>query len=65
MPHTELLAVVERDGFVESEHRGVAVVIDPDGRVIERHGDVTLPFLAVVVVLASGWPARPPGTSRA
>ncbi len=46
MPHTELLAVVERDGFVESEHRGVAVVIDPDGRVIERHGDVTLPFLA-------------------
>ncbi|WP_299951253.1 hypothetical protein [uncultured Modestobacter sp.] len=25
----------------------------------------TLPFLAVVVVLASGWPARPPGTSRA
>lgn len=25
----------------------------------------TLPFLAVVVVLASGWPARPPGTSPA
>ncbi|WAC67327.1 asparaginase [Agrococcus sp. SL85] len=46
MPHTELLAVVERDGFVESEHRGVAVVLDPDGRVIERHGDVALPFLA-------------------
>ena len=46
MPSTELLAVVERDGFTESEHRGVAVLIDADGTVIEAHGDITLPFLA-------------------
>ena len=46
MPTTELLAVIERDGFVESEHRGVAVLIDPDGRVIEAHGDITKAFLA-------------------
>ena len=46
MPATELLAVVERDGFVESEHRGVAVLIDPEGRVIEAHGPVERPFLA-------------------
>lgn len=46
MPATELLAVVERDGFIESEHRGVAVLIDPQGRVIEAHGPVERPFLA-------------------
>ncbi|MGM1029664.1 MAG: asparaginase [Actinomycetota bacterium] len=46
MPSTELLAVVERDGFIESQHRGVAVVIDPGGTVIEAHGDVNAPFLA-------------------
>lgn len=46
MPATELLAVVERDGFVESEHRGVAVLIDPQGRVVEAHGPVDRPFLA-------------------
>ncbi|MCR8670495.1 asparaginase [Agrococcus sp. HG114] len=46
MPATELLAVVERDGFAESEHRGVAVLVDPDGRVIEAHGHIDRPFLA-------------------
>ncbi|GEK79362.1 asparaginase [Agrococcus baldri] len=46
MPATALLAVVERDGFTESEHHGVAVLVDPDGRVIEAHGDVTRAFLA-------------------
>lgn len=46
VPSTELLAVVERDGFIESEHRGVAVLVDPDGTVIEAHGDVHAPFLA-------------------
>ena len=46
MPSTELLAVVERDGVAESEHHGVAVVIDPDGAVIESHGDITRAFLA-------------------
>lgn len=46
MPTTELLAVIERDGFVEAEHHGVAVVIDPDGTVIESHGDSTRAFLS-------------------
>lgn len=46
MPSTALLAVVERDGFLESEHFGVAVVLDPDGAVVEAHGDVERPFLA-------------------
>ncbi|MCH1882094.1 asparaginase [Agrococcus sp. ARC_14] len=46
MPTTALLAVIERDGFVESEHHGVAVLIDPDGGVIESHGDITNAFLA-------------------
>lgn len=34
-----VLAVVERSGFVESVHRGHAVIIDPDGRVVESWGD--------------------------
>ncbi|UOW01390.1 asparaginase [Agrococcus sp. SCSIO52902] len=46
MPATELLAVIDRDGFVESEHRGVAALVDPDGRVLEAHGPVDRPFLA-------------------
>ncbi len=46
MPTTELLAVVERDGFIESEHRGVAVLVGPDGRMLESFGDVAQPFLA-------------------
>ena len=46
MPSTELLAVVERDGFTESEHRGVAVLVDAGGTVIEAHGDIHAPFLA-------------------
>ncbi len=33
------LAVVERSGFVESRHAGVAVVLSPDGDVIARHGN--------------------------
>lgn len=46
MPATELLAVVERDGFVESEHRGIAVVVDPDGCILASHGAVDRPILA-------------------
>ncbi|SDR90981.1 asparaginase [Agrococcus carbonis] len=46
MPSTTLLAVVERDGFTEAEHHGVAVLVDPDGAVIEAHGDITRAFLA-------------------
>ena len=34
------LAVVERSGFVESRHAGVAVVLSPDGEPIARHGNV-------------------------
>lgn len=34
-----VLAVVERSGFVESVHRGHAVILDPDGRVVESWGD--------------------------
>lgn len=46
MPTTALLAVVDRDGFTESEHHGVAVLVDPDGVVVEAHGDITRAFLA-------------------
>ncbi|NYF15974.1 L-asparaginase II [Microbacterium sp. AK009] len=34
------LAVVERSGFVESRHSGAAVVLDADGVISERLGDV-------------------------
>ncbi|MCJ8503668.1 asparaginase [Kocuria flava] len=37
------LAVVERSGFVESRHRGSAVVLDPDGRTVAALGDVEAP----------------------
>ncbi|MFI7482183.1 asparaginase [Kocuria sp. M1R5S2] len=37
------LAVVERSGFVESRHRGSAVVLDPDGGTAVELGDVTAP----------------------
>lgn len=33
------LAVVERSGFVESRHAGVAVVLSPEGDVVRRLGD--------------------------
>ncbi|MFH8250897.1 asparaginase [Microbacterium sp. B2969] len=39
------LAVVERSGFVESRHSGSAIVLSPDGVVVERLGDVTAPIL--------------------
>jgi L-asparaginase II len=39
------LARVERGGFVESRHAGAALVLDPDGQVIERLGDVDAPIL--------------------
>jgi L-asparaginase II len=35
-----LLAVVDRSGFAESQHVGAAVVVAPDGSVLERRGDV-------------------------
>lgn len=39
------LAVVERSGFVESRHSGIAVVLAPDGTIAERFGDVTADIL--------------------
>ena len=39
------LAVVERNGFIESRHSGSAVVVDPDGVVIDSRGDVDSPIL--------------------
>ena len=35
------LAVVERSGFIESRHAGIAVVLAPDGTLLERLGDVS------------------------
>jgi L-asparaginase II len=39
------LATVERNGFVESRHSGVAIVVAPDGTVAEKLGDVTATIL--------------------
>ncbi|MFG6443758.1 asparaginase [Microbacterium sp. P07] len=39
------LAVVERGGFIESRHLGRAIVLAPDGAVIDALGDTTAPFL--------------------
>ncbi len=35
------LAVVDRDGLDESRHLGAAVLVDPDGHILESHGDMT------------------------
>ncbi|TQJ32560.1 asparaginase [Microbacterium sp. SLBN-146] len=40
------LAVVERSGFIESRHAGAAIVLAPDGTVIEQLGDVTALVIA-------------------
>ena len=47
----EVLAEVERSGFVESRHLGAVVVADADGRLLATAGDrvatvVDLPFPA-------------------
>ncbi|MFT3798572.1 asparaginase [Microbacterium sp.] len=39
------LAVVVRSGFVESRHAGAAVVLDPEGAVALRLGDIETPIL--------------------
>ena len=45
MPHTFAaadaveLAVVERSGFIESRHAGIAIVLAPDGTIAEKLGD--------------------------
>ncbi|MFG6504244.1 asparaginase [Microbacterium sp. P05] len=39
------LAVVERSGFIESRHTGRAIVLAPDGTIVDALGDVAAPFL--------------------
>ena len=39
------LAVVERNGFVESRHIGSAVVLDPEGNPVRSLGDAAAPIL--------------------
>ena len=34
------IATVDRGGFIESWHEGLAVLLDADGEVVESHGDV-------------------------
>ena len=41
LPSSVELATVDRNGFVESRHAGIAVVLSPGGEVIAKHGDVT------------------------
>lgn len=38
------LAVVERNGFIESRHAGSAVVLSPEGEVLRALGDVVTPI---------------------
>lgn len=35
---TVQLATLTRDGFIESRHHGLAVIVDPEGKVLEAHG---------------------------
>lgn len=46
LARTETIAVVDRDGFVESRHEGIVAVVAPDGSVLATAGDVDAPFLA-------------------
>ena len=43
--HDAELAVVVREGFAESRHRGFAVAVDGEGRVVAALGDPETPFL--------------------
>lgn len=45
LDHAAELAIVERSGFIESRHAGVAVVVDPDGAEVVSLGDPTAPVL--------------------
>ncbi|MCW4352143.1 asparaginase [Hoyosella sp. YIM 151337] len=42
---TEILVEVERNGFVESRHRGSVVVLGADGAVLHQAGDIESPIL--------------------
>jgi L-asparaginase II len=60
------LAVIERSGFVESRHRGSAVVLDPAGDVAVELGDVAAPIFPrstlkpfqTIAAMKSGVPLR-------
>ncbi|MEH0108584.1 asparaginase [Tersicoccus sp. MR15.9] len=62
------LAVVERNGFIESRHVGAAVVVDGDGQVILELGDVRAPIFArstlkpfqAIASMQAGVPLRGP-----
>ncbi|WP_175414061.1 asparaginase [Agrococcus sp. SGAir0287] len=43
---TAPIAVVDRDGFVESRHEGIVAMVAPDGSTLVAAGDVDAPFLA-------------------
>ncbi len=43
LSNAPVIAHVERGGFIESVHRGVAVVTAPDGRVVRQVGDALAP----------------------
>jgi len=38
------LAVLDRDGLNESFHHGVAVLVDPNGNILESHGNISAPM---------------------
>ncbi|WP_186329467.1 asparaginase [Agrococcus jejuensis] len=46
LARTATIATVDRDGFVESRHEGIAAMVAPDGSVLATAGDVDAPFLA-------------------
>jgi len=64
-----LVVEVTRNGFVESIHHGIAVVLDPSGSVLDAWGDVSAPMfprsslkpLQALALLAAGW--SPPDDS--
>ena len=67
------LAVVERNGFIESRHVGSAVVMAGDGTVVTALGDITTPIFPrstlkpfqAVAAMQSGVPLRGPQVALA
>ncbi len=65
-PDAPVLVEVVRSGFLESVHRGAAVLVDPDGAVTWSAGDVDRPVLPrsankpvqATAYLAAGWRPR-------
>lgn len=67
------LAVVERNGFIESRHVGSAVVMAGDGTVVTQLGDITSPIFPrstlkpfqAIAAMRSGVPLRGPQVALA